>query len=280
MRKLKLSLKKLLKKLSLLDYLLAILFVAAISFYFIFFKRNDNIIYIDVFSPSPEWTEDSYPVSRWQTSALKKGDIQYNSFGQKIAEVIDVYKTPWNGGKQEYMFVTLRLKATYNKNVKTYSFNGNPLSFGNDFLLEANNAVLEGKVINIYKTIEEKNAGLKHKKALLTVRYKSQEPWIVKKLLQKTELRDDTQQLMFSIVDIQVSPAKEFYPNWQGQIVASIHPEKSDIVVKMEIPDVECSEYNCFYNHYFPLAIGWDFPLEFGDLTVTGSTIIDVQYND
>jgi hypothetical protein len=269
------------KKLNLFDYFLAILFVVGISFYFLYFKRADNMIYVDVFSPSPEWTEDSYPVSRWQASALKKGEAQYNSFGQKIAEVIDVYRTPWNGGKQEYMFATLKIKATYNKNMKTYSFNGNPLLFGTNFLLEANNSSLEGKIINIYKTPEEKNANFKQKKILLTVKYRSQEPWIAEKLLKKTELRDSSQKLMFSIVDVKISLAKEFYPNWQGQMMTSIHPEKKDIIVKIEIPEAECSDYSCFYNHYFPLSVGWDFPLDFGDLVMTyGSTITDVQYND
>lgn len=273
------KLKLLLKKISVLDYFLAIIFISAISFYFLFFKRGDNMIYVDVFSPSPEWTEDSYPLSRWQTGALKKGDAQYNSFGQKIAEVMDVYRTPWNGGKQEYMFVTLRLKATYNKNVKTYSFNGNPLLFGNDFLLEANNASLEGKVINIYKTVEEKNSKITYKKALVTVKYRYQEPWVAEKLLNKNELYDSSGQLMFKILDLKIVPAREFNSNWQGQVVASNNPERKDILMKIEVPNVECSAQNCFYNHYFPLTVGWEFPVDFGDLVMTKySSIVDVEY--
>lgn len=275
------KLKLFFKKIKIFDYFLAILFIAGISFYFLYFKRADNMIYVDVFSPSPEWTEDSYPVSRWQASALKKGDAQYNSFGQKIAEVIDVYRTPWNGGKQEYMFATLKLKATYNKNMRTYSFNGNPLLFGNDFLLEANNSSLEGKVVNIYSTIEEKNANLINKKVILTVKYKYQESWVVDKLLEKTEFRDTSNQLMFSILNRKITAAEEFYPNWQGQVVTSFHPNRKDILLEIEIPNAECSQYNCFYNHYFPLTVGWEFPLDFGDLVMTKySTIVDVKYND
>ena len=274
---LQLFLKK--QKFTLLDYLIIILVISGIAFYFFLFKRETDMIYIDVFSPSPEWTEDSYPVARWQTEGINKGDISYNSFGQTSVEVIEVQKAPWNAGKQEYMFVTLKLKANYDKNTKVYSFNGNPLLLGDEFSLESNAFFLEGRIVNVYRNYNERSENLKHKKAFVTVVYRYQEPSVAEKVSTKSELYDSSGKLLLKIKNIEMSPAEEFNADWQGKVIQSFNPVKKDIFIEVEIPDVECSQYNCFYNHYYPLAIGWDFPIDFGDLTMRGESVItNVEY--
>jgi hypothetical protein len=279
------KLKTIISRLNIFDYLLIFLLLSAVSFYFLFFKRGVHEIYIDVFSPSPEWTEELYPVNRWQTAALKKGYAQYNSFGETVAEVVDVYSTPWNGGKQEYAFATIKLKASYAKNTKVYSFNGNPLLIGNTFILSANSAAVEGKIINIYKSPEEKSAKLVRKKATITVRYKLQDPLVAEALLRKTELYNTDQKLMFKIIDTKIMPAVMAYPDWRGQLMRTTHPDKKDIYVTLEIPEVECSPYTCFYNHYFPLTVGLGFIMDFGDLLLAevstkDSIILNVEYHE
>jgi len=271
--------KTFLKKLTLFDYLLILLLIGGVFFYLFLFKREQDTIYVDIFSPSHDWSEDSYPINRWQAEALKKNGKAYDTLGNEIAEIVDVYRIPWEGGGKEYIFATLKLKATYNKNLKVYSFQGSPLLVGNDFSIEMSDAALEGRVINIYKDVDEINSKLKPKEVIITVIYRHQEPVIVEKFSTKTELYNSAGELMLKIIDFQTNNSKSYEPNWQGQVVQSIHPSNQDVVVKILIPKTTCSEYSCFYNQNFPLTVGFSFGIDFGDLVVGKDSIItDIEY--
>jgi len=271
--------KTFLKKLTLFDYLLVLLLISGVFFYLFLFKREQDTIYVDIFSPSHDWSEDSYPINRWQAEALKKNGKAYDTLGNEIADIVNVYRIPWEGGGKEYVFATLELKATYNKNLRVYSFQGSPLLVGNDFSIELSNTALEGRVINIYKDIDEINSRLQPKKVLITVIYRHQEPAVVEKFSTKTELFNSAGELMLKVIDFQTDHSKSYEPNWQGQIVQSIHPSNQDVIVKILIPKATCSEYSCFYNQNFPLTVGFGFGIDFGDLVVGKDSIItDIEY--
>lgn len=267
------------KKPNLFDIIFAIIILSAVIFYFGYFKRATTTVILDIFTTSSEWStadfkSELYPMAQ----NINSGDTIFDSLGRKVAEITYVSRTPEKRGLQENYLVTLTLKTTYNKKTKTYTYDGNPLLIGGPIKLNTGKALLQGQIFGLYRSEAEKLASTKLKNAKITVKYRHQDPWLINPLKQ-FEYFDSNKKLLLKTTSVQSVPSPETFPNSQGQLVLTSHPFKYDLTTTFEIYNLECTAFNCLFNHIVPISIGGWFVTDFGNLNlVPEATITDVQY--
>lgn len=273
--------KQIQKKLNLVDYLIFIIILFSILVYFLLFKRQKETVIVDIFTPSPTWSSSEFqPKPYWQTNALTSGLELYNSLGQLIATINQISRIPTKQGSQEFYYISMKVEAYYNKNTHTYTFNNKPLLVGNNLEIESGKTLLTGQVVGIYKNNDEKKTLSKQKKAIVTVKFRDQDPWVAEQFI-KIDLKDNAQQPIIKTVKAFISPAEKSEGNWQGQLVKTTDPLKKDVLVTFELHHITCTDTNCFYNTYFPLSVGTLFPVDFVTFEPgIDSSVMAIQYDD
>lgn len=142
---------KKIKKLSSLDILslFAIFFVTASAYFFLSRKTEYLDITLRLFNnDSPEQWLDSNQTKSWYIEQIKIGKTQKGAFGDKLAEIIDVYSYP-NGYVYNDVYVTLRLKTSQNKITKQFIYEGNPLLIHDVRSFKIQDLIVSGEIINI-----------------------------------------------------------------------------------------------------------------------------------
>lgn len=157
------ELLKKIKKLSSLDILslFAIFFVTASTYFFLSRKTEYLNVTLRLFNnDAPEQRLDSNQTKSWYIEQIQVGKTQNGAFGDKLAEIIDVYSYP-NGYVYNDVYVTLRLKTAKNKITKQYIYEGNPLLIHDTKSFKIQDLLLSGEIISIgNKPIETKKAHL------------------------------------------------------------------------------------------------------------------------
>lgn len=95
------------------------------------------------------WYDGNSP-KYWYGEQFTKGNIAYNSVGEKIAEITNVENYDL-GGNNRRIFLTVLLKLTYNKKRQSYEYEYKPFAAGSLIKLNFPNIEAQGVVVNVGK---------------------------------------------------------------------------------------------------------------------------------
>lgn len=148
------TLKKLLK-FSIKNYLIVafiaiVAFVGLVSAYKIFFSEP-TYVYAKVKVGQGFWWANTGKPNVWLINSVKKGDKGYSLLGKPEVEVLSVRYYPFWGGSNFDIYLTLKIKANYNKRTKTYAFQRSTLSIGSPIEIQFPSADVTGTIISISK---------------------------------------------------------------------------------------------------------------------------------
>jgi hypothetical protein len=135
-----------LKKLNTFDYIFFFIIIL-ISGIFLFYKFSLQTTWIPVtikIAPDEWWWQGSSP-EPWYANDLNVGNFAYNSFGDKVAEVKNIDNTDIAEGKRQ-IFVQVLIKAKYDRQRKSYTFNYQPLTVGTILSLSFGTQNIKGVV--------------------------------------------------------------------------------------------------------------------------------------
>lgn len=259
-----------LKKLHTLDYIiLAGVLLMAIGFMVLKFTRKSVWIPITVQAGSPEiWFYVRKP-RPWYTLSLTKGITAYNSLGQPVAEVTDVQSFPvWEG--QNDVYVTLRVKATYDTRTRSYSYNFQPLTVGGQFKSTFGTQDLQGIITYIGD-----NTPLVEKEIEAKLLYVY--PWVADAFKTGLQLKDTENNIIAEIKDMTVENSQRYeMRDLQDRMIVFLGEDQSrkDITFRIKLM---AKEYNGIY--YFvdgPLKVGNGIHLEFPDVTAQYMEIVAI----
>lgn len=141
------SLRKKSKKLSLLDGVFILTFFTLLFLFIVFYSRSDDFIEIKIKISQPSvWKMESDPYIEF-SQGFFEGDVEKNSTGKVLAQILDVNSYQMSNDRKA-TYLTLKVKANYNPLKKQYSYNGQPISYGQALEFVFNKIKFEGIVVD------------------------------------------------------------------------------------------------------------------------------------
>lgn len=291
MKKLLTTVEKNLKKLSFFDKLLVALFflIAAAVFTFFFRKTSYITVRVRVTERDVIWAYSNPP--SWYVTLFKKGMKEKNSLGITTAEITDVYfynsLTQTDDVMQKKtIYLTIRLRTTYNKRSGEYKYNGSNVSVGEALKINFGTMLVFGLVtdveglVNPYKAvypvvrvqIKEANS--------VYLGTSGTDQFIADSLHDGDTIVDSRGQVVVEVLKKEVYPAKTItFDSW-GVPHEYVHPLKKDIYLTIRIMAKQIAN-ELYYFDEFALKVGSYIPLNFPTLNVKGQiaeiTLADVE---
>ncbi|MCL4384662.1 hypothetical protein M1116_04355 [Patescibacteria group bacterium] len=226
------------------------------------------------------YSQDLTPPEYWQLDGIKTGATVYNPFGNKLAELVSIEKTPWRLGTMESVEMVMQYKAVYNNREKVYTVDGKPLRVGDPMTVNFGSQTFTGLIRNIYKDGNDRFAGYAFKSGKLVVKLRDYDPWQIEKL-KSFVLSDSNGKEILRVTNVQSVPANVYISDSQSnqKIYLGKSPDKVDATVTMELHNVLCQSGGaCLFNYYHQLGIGNGFYADNGQTAFgNNSSIMDFE---
>jgi len=244
--------KKIIKRLTIIDYLVFLVLLMVISIALLYFSREKKVVYVFTVNEYPEWQENPFPPLYWVSNSIKAGDEAYSSTGSRIAEVVEVKNTEW-GGQRRYSRLKLRVYTLYDNRTKQYRIGDQTLRVGDNISLSIGNTKYEGVISYVGDSLEP--PGYQNQKLEVVIKTYEVPPWLAATYDESFKVKDTQGEEIFTIVSSTIVPAEKSVETDSGAIVRSRDPYFKDVIITARI-EVRCQESICYYNETFPVKIG------------------------
>jgi hypothetical protein len=261
---------KLVKKITILDWLLLGTAVGSLFFLSAYFFKKETWLKVQVkVSPEQWWWEDISP-PYWIADAIEEGDAQYNFIGKKEAEVVEGEMFEVGGGRKE-IFLWLNLKVDYNEKKNVYRFNHQTVEIGRPLSLSLSGVGIDSIVtwvegleterIMVDKVVEVEESGAK--------------VWVAEKINVGDEMRDSQGNLLAEVLDKEVELADMVVTDDRGNVLVRKNPLTRDLTLKLKINTVE--RFGLFYFLDGQLVkVGNDLWIKFPEVNLDGALITKI----
>jgi len=200
------NLIKRIKTIGPIEIFILISVVMAIIFLVKFFGIKKDWVTIKVEVIPRNWAESyspyGYRTPFWMSDKLNIGQLEKNSSGKVIAEVIDIEKYE-RGNEESEVYLIVKVKAQYNKVMGKYLFKGKPLDLGDAIELRLDNIHLFGQII-------DKNYPLtsyKQKEIIIVGRWRAQDKWKISQVKSGDIMIDQGAGITIAeVLDIKIEP--------------------------------------------------------------------------
>jgi hypothetical protein len=240
--------------------LLTVICVLGIGF-FLFFYRTSTYVNITVRVTDQDVLYAQTQPQNWYANRFAIGDVERDSVGNVIAEIIDVHVTPVESNRS-IVYITLRVKSVYDSRTKLYSLRGKPIIFGNAFRFTMQNVVFDGIVTKAPKSSE---AGIE-KNIRITALMRGIEPYVAEALKKDMMVKSSTGTILAKILDVNIKPAEVVTQNLYGDLLLKNDPLYKDVIVSVEV--LSLLENDVYYAFDKPIAVGEPIALNFGHISI------------
>ena len=267
-----LQIKRLVKKMRVLDYLIAG-FVVLIIGVFLFLRLSRKTEWINVLvrvQPDQLWWEAN--PAPWYTQSLVPNQKAYNSFGQQVAVINHVQSFETGDGRNEVL-TEVKLKTSYNSFSHQYEYNYQPVLIGSSLGITFTKFSLSGMVmgINTHLTYVYKN---------IEVRILAIHPWKISDLAKGLQAKDAAGNVIAEIQDINIQNAQVYQlDDAYGRpfVIQSEDPTRKDVIMKLKIKTIKYNNV-FYYIDGTPIKIGNQLSIQFPS-TSMGYLDISAIYN-
>lgn len=239
----KFNLKKL-KKIAIFDLVSSLILLSIIIFLFFFLFRKKTYINITLRVRSNDapflyfYDYDNPP--SWFSFLLREGMEERDSLGRTEAEVTKVLLydiTP----ETKAAYLTIRLRADYNKRENKYKYHGEPALIGSYLELQFEELRIKGLVTHIEGVTDPREKTELELEARLIDRSsefpetRGIEPHIAEAFSIGDKSYDSQGSVMAEILDKKVVPADKLITDDKGNIFVRKDPFKKDVFLKLKI---------------------------------------------
>jgi len=222
-------------------------------------------------SPGNWWWVTPRPPD-WLAFSIQKGDKEYNSLNQPVAEVlsVDVYDA---GGSTRDAYLTVRLSVRHNKRTNQYRYKGEPVEIGGPISMSLDNAFFPGMVIAIYSDNKREKT---YTEKTVRIRKREQWPYEYDSIIIGETIVDGDGIVIAEILDKQRMPAEKEAANVNGQLVRTLSPIKDDfyLTVKLKMRK-QGDEY--IYREEQYIKVGSNIWLLFPRYNISGADILSIE---
>jgi len=263
------------RRLNFFDIMIIFLLLVVLVF-FIYNRLQRNSIWTDIriSVENTDWWYEGSPPNYWYAGNLKVGDIVTNSFGNKVAEIVNIDNYDL-GGPYRTIYVDLRIKTDFDKNKNQYLYEFKPLVVGSSLSLNFAKEQLKGLVVKIG------NEEIKYSyKTIKVVIKNDKETEILPSLADKIHIGDksyDTKgDLIAEIISVKSKIASYYeFSDIRGKNIEVYDPDYRDLEITLKIKSFEGLNRN-FYINDAVLKIGTLVWFQFPEYALENARIIEI----
>lgn len=269
------SIKKLINRAGFLEYagITMLLIIAALIYIFISPKSADVLVTVRIAEKDLIWQDNGSPKGT-SAEAIRVGVQGKDGLGRVIAEVTDVtsFEQPRTGTPfttKKTMYVTLRLRASYNDKSDQYRYQGTTLQVGEWVRLSIQSVIINGIIVRV-------PAGEKEKPVWVTVKaqVKSDGPLLHEPFTETTgvdktiadaivvgdTVKDSNGEILAEVLEKTVTPALRTSWDMYGNVFNKPHPRKYDVFLTIRLATRKVGD-GLYYLDSSPIKINAPVPL-------------------
>jgi len=265
------NMKVFISKLNFFDYLVFFLLFLVLLF-FIYNRLQRRVVWTNVRIAVENvdwWYGSGAPPRYWYANDLAVGDQAKDSFGQTVAEVVNIDNYD-QGGPYRMIFVDLKLRVDFDKNKNQYLYEFKPLSVGSSLIINFPQHQLRGIIVQtgadeidyFFKTIKITKQRISNFVAdEADVGYK---------------VYDAQGNLVAEILDFTKSTNSYYeYSDIRGQKIKVTDPDYSDLDIVLKVKAFNTLDRD-FYINNTVLKVGSKIWLQFKDYAIEDAQIIEI----
>ncbi|MFZ5845642.1 MAG: DUF4330 family protein [Patescibacteria group bacterium] len=264
---------KQLKKRSLFDYVMIGLFVILGASAFLFFFKKSAYVTVRLRITDRDAIYINSNPPSWFVYQFKKGMREKNALGQTTAEILDVYYYDSLSDldariSKKTIYLTIRLKSSYNSRTGEYKYNGINVAAGEVLRINFGSILAHGLITDV--------EGVKNPYQTVNIIVKTQiktsnpvflgttgvDPYWDEALSVGDKVIDSAGNTAAEIIAKEVSPAKTVTTDNFGNLRQYMHPRKKDIFLTLRLTAKKVGN-ELFYFDDFPVKVGYFLPLYF-----------------
>lgn len=271
--------KVFISKLNFFDYLVFFLLFLVLIF-FIYNRLQRSVVWTNVRIAVENvdwWYGSGTPPRYWYANDLAVGDQAKDSFGQTVAEVVNIDNYD-QGGPYRMIFVDLKLRVDFDKNKNQYLYEFKPLSVGSSLIVNFPQNQLRGLVVQVgendidyfFKTIKVVKQGIQ----------KGVPNGVLKAVADKVVVGDKVYDLDGNII-AEILEVKKEISNWyeysdiRGEMIKTFNPDYRDLEIVLKIKAFSNLDRD-FYINNTVLKVGSKIWFQFKDYAIEDATIIEI----
>jgi len=216
-----------------------VLVIVGAVFYSLFTEPNRWVtVEIKMLSEKGSWSNDK-PIY-WLSNTLENGIAEYDGLGRKIAKVesFQIFEKK-DIGKD--VFISLDIKARYNKRKRQYVFKGKPLGVGSVINLNFTSLNVNGLIINM----PDFEAKVATREKIIEVKLQDFDrtfvnttgiqPWLAETIEKGDAVRSLEGLLIAEVLDKRVESAEIITIDAAGNALLRRDPVKKDVYLKLKV---------------------------------------------
>jgi len=266
------NMKVFISKLNFFDYLVFFLLFLVLLF-FIYNRLQRRVVWTNVRIAVENvdwWYGSGAPPRYWYANDLAVGDQAKDSFGQTVAEVVNIDNYD-QGGPYRMIFVDLKLRVDFDKNKNQYLYEFKPLSVGSSLIINFPQHQLRGIIVQtgadeidyFFKTIKITKQRISN--------------FVADEADVGDKVYDAQGNLVAEILDFTKSTNSYYeYSDIRGQKIKVTDPDYSDLDIVLKVKAFNTLDRD-FYINNTVLKVGSKIWLQFKDYAIEDAQIIEIM---
>jgi len=265
------NMKVFISKLNFFDYLVFFLLFLVLLF-FIYNRLQRRVVWTNVRIAVENvdwWYGSGAPPRYWYANDLAVGDQAKDSFGQTVAEVVNIDNYD-QGGPYRMIFVDLKLRVDFDKNKNQYLYEFKPLSVGSSLIINFPQHQLRGIIVQtgadeidyFFKTIRVVKNGV----------YKP----IDDQIKEGDKAYDSSGNVVAEIIEVKKAVTNFYtFSDIRGEMIKTFNPDYSDLDIVLKVKAFNTLDRD-FYINNTVLKVGSKIWLQFKDYAIEDAQIIEI----
>jgi len=266
------NMKVFISKLNFFDYLVFFLLFLVLLF-FIYNRLQRRVVWTNVRIAVENvdwWYGSGAPPRYWYANDLAVGDQAKDSFGQTVAEVVNIDNYD-QGGPYRMIFVDLKLRVDFDKNKNQYLYEFKPLSVGSSLIINFPQHQLRGIIVQtgadeidyFFKTIRVVKNGV----------YKP----IDDQIKEGDKAYDSSGNVVAEIIEVKKAVTNFYtFSDIRGEMIKTFNPDYSDLDIVLKVKAFNTLDRD-FYINNTVLKVGSKIWLQFKDYAIEDAQIIEIM---
>lgn len=250
------KIRKILRRLTLFDWLAVLVVLAGAVFLSLFIFKEEKWTKVEVKINRAEWwMGEGKDPPYWLSDNFSKGEKGYDSLGRKIAEVLDVRSYEW-GGNTRTIYLTLNLKTEVDKRKKILKFDHLPLQVGGPIELSLGKVGTKGLISYIEGVPDTRVKGERIVEArLIEWSPKFQDtwgimPWRADAVKIGDKVVDKNGNVLAEILDKKEKQADRVVPSANGSLRLQSDPLNKDVFLTIKLKTIDQDGVDYFLDDY------------------------------
>lgn len=225
------NVRKLLSKIHWFDIaIVLIVFGVLLSFFFFFYRKAEYITIRVKVTDQEVMTAMAVPKNSyaWQ---FRVGDIERDVVGRVVTEIVDIESFPVSP-EHKVLYLTLRVRSTYDTRTETYAARGKTLMYGTPMRFNLNNVTFDGFVTDAPNLI---HPDVKEKKYKVRASVHDVDPVLANKIKVGDVVTDSTGKTLVKVMKVTVGPTQQITADDLGNYHVRPNPIFKSVYVDLEL---------------------------------------------